>query len=185
MPPAYTLPRHVVVIARHFGTNFGGEAIMAYQFAELLAARGVQVTVVTHQNCIDSGGTADLDVRYLIVPETRVQALLWRSRVLRFVLDPYFHLKAHGLVKGEIAPDGDTVLHYLSPVSPVAVRFAPKGYDFVLGPLTGNIYYPRAFRHRMSLGLRSRRTLPCPRPTHPTAAVVGETAGHDRPRRGL
>lgn len=157
MTPAHALPRHVVVIAKHFGTNFGGEAIKAYQFAEILADRGVELTVITHQNAIDSGGTAGLEARYLVVPDSKVQALLWRSRILRFLLDPYFHLAARRLVVGEIL-DGpaadDTVLHYLSPVSPVALRFVPKGATFVMGPLTGNIYYPPAFRERMSTGLR-------------------------------
>ncbi|MFN3218447.1 MAG: glycosyltransferase family 4 protein [Acidimicrobiales bacterium] len=159
MSPAYALPRHVVVIAKHFGTNFAGEAIKAYQFAEILADRDVELTVITHQNAIDSGGTAGLDATYLIVPDSRLQSLLWRSRVLRFLLDPYFHLAARRMVISEIEPGPDTVLHYLSPVSPVALRFVPKGYEFVMGPLTGNIYYPPAFRDRMSLGLRTAERL--------------------------
>jgi glycosyltransferase involved in cell wall biosynthesis len=162
MSPAYDLPDRVVIVAKHFGTNFGGEAIKAYQFAEILADHGVELTVVTHQNAIDSGGTAGLDARYLVVPDSKVQAWLWRSKVLRFLLDPYFHLAARRLVAAELERDsapgdsapGDTVLHYLSPVSPVALRFVPKGATFVMGPLTGNIYYPPAFRDRMSTGLR-------------------------------
>jgi glycosyltransferase involved in cell wall biosynthesis len=106
---------------------------------------------------VNSGGTAGLDARFLVVPDSKIQAWLWRSKVLRFLLDPYFHLAARRLVVAEVptgtGPD-DTVLHYLSPVSPVALRFVPKGATFVMGPLTGNIYYPPAFRDRMSTGLR-------------------------------
>lgn len=162
MSPAYDLPRHVVVVAKHFGTNFGGEAIKAYQFAQILADHGVELTVVTHQNSIDSGGTAGLDARFLVVADSRTQAWLWRSRILRFLLDPSFHLAARRLVLAEIpggAAASDTVLHYLSPVSPVALRLAPRGYEFVMGPLTGNIYYPPAFRDRMSAGLRAAERL--------------------------
>ncbi len=154
MSAATGLPDHVVVIAKHFGTNFGGEAIKAYQFAEILVDRGVAVTVITHQNSIDSGGADDLDATYLVVPDTAAQGALWRSRVLRFALDPWFHVAARRLVIAEIEPGPDTVLHYLSPVSPVALRLVPPGYEFVMGPLTGNIYYPPPFRERMSTGLR-------------------------------
>lgn len=86
----------------------------------------------------------------LVVPDTSIQKFFWRLPPLRGLLDIYFHLAVRRLIRASIPPDPGTTLHYIGPVSPVAPRFFPKRYDVVLGPLTGNISYPPAFRGRMS-----------------------------------
>ena len=142
--------KKIVLIAKHFGPNAGGEAIKAYQFAAYLRDRGAAPIVVTHERALTNQGGDDLGLKILAVADTSIQKLLWRLAPLRGLLDVHFHLAARHLIKAHVEPDPSTVLHYIGPVSPVMPRFFPEGYDVVLGPLTGNIYYPPAFRSRMS-----------------------------------
>ena len=51
------------------------------------------------------------------------------------------------------------ILHYVAPISPVAVRLPPHGFQVVMGPLSGNIYYPPAFNTRMGRRDRIRKRL--------------------------
>lgn len=153
------LPRKVVLIAKHIGINSGGEAIKAFQFAHLLKERGVEVTVITHQRAMDSQGAGKLDVEFLVVPDTAFQRFLWWARPLRGFLDIHFHICARRLIARHVPRDDGTVLHYIAPVSPVMPRFLPKGYDIVVGPLTGNIFYPPAFRARGSWEFRTAERL--------------------------
>jgi glycosyltransferase involved in cell wall biosynthesis len=139
----------IVLISKHFGINSGGEAIKGFQFAKHLKARGFQVTVITHQRALDEQGGGAADVDFLIVPDTRLQDLLWRAR-LELLLDLYFHVAAWLLIRRHVPRSPDVVLHYIAPVSPVTPRFFPRGYRIVLGPLTGNIFYPPAFAGRMT-----------------------------------
>lgn len=191
-PETTPLPRRVVLIAKHIGINSGGEAIKAYQFAELLRARGAAVTVVTHQRAIDAQGAGALDVDFLVVPDTPLQKFLWRVKPLRGLLDVHFHVFAHRLILRHVAPDPGTVLHYIAPVSPVMPRFLPRGYDIVLGPLTGNIFYPPAFRARMSWEFRTaerlhalaQRTLGLVFPEKRRARVI-LVSGYERTRVSL
>lgn len=142
--------KKIVLIAKHFGPNAGGEAIKAYQFAAHLRRRGAAVVVITHERAIAAQGGDDLDIEKIVVPDTRLQRIFWRLPPLRGLLDIHFHLAVRRLIRAHVPSSPETVLHYIGPVSPVQPRFFPRGYDIVLGPLTGNISYPPAFRHRMS-----------------------------------
>lgn len=141
--------KRVVLIAKHFGENSGGEAIKAYQFAVYLKEHGVLPIIVTHERAVNNQGGSRIGLETLVVPDTALQRFSWRWSPLRGLLDIHFHLVARRLIRAHISPR-NTILHYIGPVSPVQPRFFPKGYDIVLGPLTGNIFYPPAFRHRMS-----------------------------------
>ena len=142
--------KKIVLVAKHFGHNAGGEAIKAYQFAAHLRRHGAAVVVITHARALAAQGGDDLDVEKIVVPDTGLQRVFWRVPLLRGLLDTHFHLAVRRLIRAHVPPNPDTVLHYIGPVSPVQPRFFPRGYDVVLGPLTGNISYPPAFRHRMS-----------------------------------
>lgn len=146
----------VFLIAERFGESGGGEAIKAYQYACHLYAAGRGVMVFTHARSLRQMGAAGFNGQIHTVADGPVQRLLWRSRVLSPLLQPYFHLKARGLIRRELQNHPDAILHYISPVSPVAPRFAPRGHAAVFGPMTGNIYYPPGFRDRMSLHDRLR-----------------------------
>lgn len=152
-------PRRVFLIAQRFGHSAGGEAIKAQQYAEFLLENGHDVTVFTHARALGHGLSLPLS-RLRTIPDTGFQRLVWRIAALRGLLSPYFHLKIKRLILAEAAKGGPSaVLHYISPVSPVAPRFPPSGFEVILGPLTGNIHYPPAFRARMSGKDRLRERL--------------------------
>jgi glycosyltransferase involved in cell wall biosynthesis len=186
------LPSHIVLIAKHIGINSGGEAIKAFQFAELLIKQGVAVTVVTHQRAMDHQGAGALDADFLVVPDTGFQRALWTISPLRGLLDIHFHIAARRLILKNIPPSTDVSLQYIAPVSPVMPRFLPKGYDIVVGPLTGNIFYPKAFRSRASLKFRiaeqlhalAQNTLGLVFPEKRKARVV-LVSGYERTRASL
>ncbi|MBC7146331.1 MAG: glycosyltransferase family 4 protein [Thioclava marina] len=140
----------IYLVSERFGQIGGGEAIKAYQYARYLLAQGRRIVVFTHERSVTSLG-ADLPPEMMrTVPDTPLQVLLWRSKLLTGLLQPYFHLAARRLVLKEAGTDRSPILHYISPVSPVAPRFSPGGFRRVFGPMTGNIYYPPGFRDRMS-----------------------------------
>ena len=151
--------RQVFLIAQRFGQSAGGEAVKAHQYADFLLAQGHDVTVFTHARALAQGMTLAMS-RLRTTPDSALQRVLWRLPLLRSILGTYFHFKIRRLVIEETAKGGKApVLHYISPVSPVALRFPPQGFEVVLGPLTGNIYYPPTFRARMSLAARFRERL--------------------------
>lgn len=147
------------LIAERFGHSGGGEAIKAYQYAQYLRDSGQQVLIFTHERSVHELG-ADLPKDMMrLVPDTMLQKFMWHSFIFRVLLQPYFHLKARQLILAEAAGDRSPILHYISPVSPVVPRFVPNGFLSVFGPMTGNIYYPPGFRHRMSIKDRLRERL--------------------------
>lgn len=149
----------IYLIAERFGHSGGGEAIKAYQYAQYLCDRGRKVVVFTHERSVNELG-ADMPAELMrLVPDTVSQKFMWHSRIFRVLLQPYFHWKTRRLVLKEAGTDRSPILHYISPVSPVAPRFAPAGFSTVFGPMTGNIYYPPGFKYRMSLKDRLREKL--------------------------
>ncbi|MEI4264322.1 glycosyl transferase family 1, partial [Roseovarius sp. D0-M9] len=140
-------PARVVVIAPNAGTQMGGEAIKVYQYFRWLLDQDTDAVLVTHGR-----NRRELDQRFpservLFVEETPLQGVLWRSRVLRPLLSVYFHLAAARLARG--FDRATTLVHYICPISPVTLRFPPRRYRVVIGPLNGHLSYPPAFRHRV------------------------------------
>jgi glycosyltransferase involved in cell wall biosynthesis len=152
--------RKIVLISERFGHSGGGEAIKGQHYADFLLQQGHDVVVVTHERSVRSLGAHFPAERLRLVPDTALQRFLWRVAPLRGVLSPYFHWQVRSMLMAEAIRDGAApLLHYISPVSPVALRFPPRGSDVVMGPMTGNIYYPPAFRSRMSGKDRLREAL--------------------------
>lgn len=152
----------IFLISERFGHSGGGEAIKAQQYADYLLRDGRDVIVITHARSIFGLGGVFPKDRLRLVPDTAIQKVFWRLKPLRFLLEPYFHLQARKLILREIASQASMIkpiLHYISPVSPVALRFPPSGHYVAMGPLTGNIYYPPSFSSRMSREDRIRQRL--------------------------
>lgn len=84
---------------------------------------------------------------------------LWRTPPLRQLMGLYFHWLVNRLIRREGLDPARHILHFIAPISPVAVRLPPSGYKVVMGPLSGNIYYPPAFQARMGIGDRIRTRL--------------------------
>ncbi len=148
----------IFLISERFGSSAGGEAIKSQQYADFLRESGHELVVFTHARARGHGLFLP-EAQLRTVPDTGLQRFMWRVAPLRGCLSIYFHLKVRPMIAAEAATGATPILHYISPVSPVALRFPLRGYKAVLGPLTGNIYYPPAFRSRMSWKDRFRERL--------------------------
>jgi glycosyltransferase involved in cell wall biosynthesis len=150
---------HVFLISERFGHIGGGEAIKAQQYADILLARGYPLTVITAERSLTELGARIAPEHLVLVPDTAFQKFLWRVPMLRKFLGLYFQIRARQAVLAHADPQNRPILHYISPVSPVELRFPPAGFHTVMGPLTGNIYYPPGFRDRMSFSNKLRERL--------------------------
>lgn len=136
----------VFVISKTAGWHQGGEGIKAVQYFEELLRQGIDAVLVTRAPCrawLAPKFPAD---RLRFVADGPVRRLVWRSRVLRWVLPLQFHISVARMLRGE--DPAACVLHYLCPISPMQPRFLPRGFRSVIGPLSGNIFHPPALRHR-------------------------------------
>jgi len=151
--------KSVILISERFGHIGGGEAIKAQQYATALLAADYDLKVITAERSKTELGADIPDENLLLISDTNFQKFLWRVPPLRKFLGLYFQIRARGLIMKHADRVNKPILHYISPVSPVELRFPPKGYHTVMGPLTGNIYYPPGFRDRMSRADRLREGL--------------------------
>ncbi len=149
-PSAYADVPPVILVAPNVSEQMGGEAIKALHIALELHKRGVRVRQVTHERVRPelSANHPELDVTY--VPESFVQAMLWRSVVGRPLLKLLFQYNGAAAAERLLAADPSAVVHYTSPVSPVLPTFRIPDARVVIGPLNGSIFYPPGFRHRES-----------------------------------
>ncbi|MEM1278043.1 MAG: glycosyltransferase family 4 protein [Pseudomonadota bacterium] len=145
----------IVVVSTNAGQAMGGEAIKAYQFFIELNKVAERVTLVTHERCRDQLAHLQETHDIRLIEDDWIMVCLWRSRILRFLVSPYFHMQVRRLVPS-IAASG-SILHYLCPISPVANRLPPRGYKLILGPLNGNITYPSGFSAREGMKARLRQ----------------------------
>ena len=137
----------VLLIAPNASRMLGGEAIKAFQYFEWLLDNGHDALLLTHdRNEAELRARFD-DARLILIRDDVLFRAMWKSRVLRWGIHSLFHLRVRREIRRH-DPDG-VVLHYLCPISPVEPRFPPRGYRVIIGPLSGNITYPRAFRHRL------------------------------------
>lgn len=146
----------IVVIAPNVSERMSGEAIKAYQYLGCLLQSGRQVTLITHAR---SRAYCDFDARLkvIFIEDDFWQKFFWTIVVLRPLIDVAFFLAVRRVVKTMAESDPQTVFHYLGPVSPITPRFPLSGARNLLGPITGNIYFPKSLRGREPLSLRWRR----------------------------
>jgi glycosyltransferase involved in cell wall biosynthesis len=150
------MPR-LILIAPNVSERMGGEAIKALQIYRSLVDRGLQVHQITHSRVRDELTQNFPTMSVSFVEETRLDAWVWRSVVLRFFMTPLFMLRAARIARKLIESHPDTVVHYTSPISPVAPLFPIPGARVVVGPLNGNIHHPSGFRSRESIAEKIRR----------------------------
>lgn len=161
-----TSPHHsrdelrVVIVAEHASAQFGGEAILPIHYFRILRARGVEAWLVTH------GRTrSELEAlfprernRMFFVPDTWLNRLLWRlGRLLPHHLDlvtftalghVYTGLRARRVVRRLVREKGANVVHQPIPVSAKEPSvMTGLGAPVVIGPLNGNMDWPRSFNH--------------------------------------
>lgn len=149
----------VILIAPNVSEQMGGESIKALQIYRSLVGRGVRVHQITHSRVRDELARAHPEMQVSFVEEGSTDATLWRSKVLRGLITPYFMKRAARIAQRLVDQNPGAVVHYTSPVSPVLPLFPIRGARVVIGPLNGNIHHPPAFRGRESLSERLRRML--------------------------
>ncbi|HEX5687209.1 MAG TPA: glycosyltransferase family 4 protein [Ideonella sp.] len=156
----------VILIAPNVSEQMGGEAMKALQILRELRRVLPNTLQITHdRNRAEVTQRLDL-AGVSFVADTWVSRALWRSVVLRALLDPWFCWKAvrmaERLAVEHARPGQKVVIHQVEPNSPVMPRWLSRRFPNVLGPLNGNIYYPAPFRHRESLSASLRRRLHMP-----------------------
>jgi glycosyltransferase involved in cell wall biosynthesis len=149
--------RKIVLVTPNISEQMGGEAIKAYQFLRHLAAAGQDVTVVTHQRSAPVLERDFPQMPVFVIGDTLGQKLSWHAAPLRPMVDVFFFRSARPVLRRILAEHPDAIFHYLCPVSPILPRFPLPGATNVLGPLTGNIYYPPAFQSGEPLKLKFGR----------------------------
>lgn len=152
-------PLFVILIAPNVSEQMGGEAIKALQIYRSLVGRGVQVHQITHSRVRDELARVYPKMQVSFVEEGPIDAALWRSKILRGLITPYFMKRAARVAQRLVDANPGAVVHYTSPVSPVLPLFPIRGARVVVGPLNGNIHHPPAFRGRECLSDRLRRRL--------------------------
>lgn len=150
-----------VIVAPNTGEGMGGEAMKAYQYLRHLIAAGEDVALIAHARSRPRLGALADDPRVTLIEDGPLQVALWRSRALRRGVDMVFHLAAAREIRRRWQPE-DCLVHYLCPISPVVLRFPPRGYDYVLGPLNAAVGWPPAFRHLEGRGAALERALTGP-----------------------
>lgn len=149
--------RKVVLVTPNISEQMGGEAIKAYQFLRHLVNTGRDVSVVAHRRSASVLHRDFPDVETFIVEDTFSQVAVWHTRAFRPIIDVFFFSKARAILRRILAERPDAIFHYLCPVSPILPRFPLGEATNVLGPLTGNIYYPPAFRSGETVKLKLGR----------------------------
>src|ERR1700730_11611651 len=151
----------VILVAPNVSEQMGGEAIKALQIFREIKKLHPRTIQITHERCkAELSGRLGLEnIRY--VTDTTLSVGLWKSRVFRAFLDPWFCLKAIRLAEHIAVDQGMTgnsvVIHQTEPNSPVTPRFVSGRHSNVSGPVNGNIYYPKIFRKNESLSASLRR----------------------------
>ncbi len=128
----------------------GGEAIKASQYLEVLRSEGKNAFLITHGRCRKVMKDSPHYKVIYFLDDDILMLLIWKTRIFRSLLNAYFHILVKRLIKKKFPDHQNTILHYLCPISPVELRFPVKGYYSVLGPISGNIFYPPAFKARQS-----------------------------------
>lgn len=136
----------IILVSTNASQLMGGEAIKAAQYFRYLLDADIDVHLVTHARCRETLLQDFPSDRMMFVEDDWVQKFMWRSRVFARGIDLYFHLKAANICR-RFDP-ASTIIHYVCPISPIVPRLPPKGFRVVIGPLSGNIFYPPAFKHR-------------------------------------
>lgn len=162
----------IALIAPNISENMAGEAIKAFQYIRRLREIGAELTVITHERSKGQFEDATDTHDAIYVEDEFFQLFFYHSKVFRPFVHSVFFLKVRDIVRKMADEHPETVFHYLIPVSPIQPRFPLKDVTNVLGPLTGNIYFPEALRQKEPYGLTWRRLL-----HWPLQKTVGSVAG--------
>ena len=154
----------LILVAPNVSEQMGGEGIKALQIFQEMTKLGVETVQITHgRNRAEIARLGMANVEF--VDDDALALFIWRSVVLRSLLDVWFSIQAVrladriGLQRGK---GRRVVVHQTEPNSPVTPRSLSSRYVNVCGPINGNIYYPAVFRDNEKTSARLRRILHMP-----------------------
>jgi glycosyltransferase involved in cell wall biosynthesis len=150
----------VVIVAEHASARFGGEAILPIHYFRTLRARGVEAWLVAHgrtRSELEAMFPRDRD-RLFFVPDTWLNRLLWRiGNLLPHNLDLvtvtalghiYTGLRERRVVRWLVRDKRANIVHQPIPVSAKEPSVMTRlGAPLVIGPLNGNMGWPKTFHH--------------------------------------
>lgn len=156
--PATAAPR-VLIVADNASATFGGEAILPLKYFTLLARRGRDVRLITHERNRDAllASFPDLAERIVFSRDTAAHRWLWRigSRFPGAIRDHLFGnvmgfvtgWQQRKLARAVIRAQGADVVHQPIPVSPAAPSLLHGlGAPVIIGPMNGGMNYPPGFK---------------------------------------
>lgn len=151
----------LILIAPNVGEQMGGEAMKALNiFREIRRIAPATLQIAHGRNRRELEGRLALENVHF-VDDDAVSMLLWRSRILRGLLDTWFSIRAvrlaHRLARERGVVPSACIFYQTEPNSPVVPRAVSRDGFNVFGPINGNIYYPAAFRANESLRTLLRR----------------------------
>ncbi len=155
--PETPTPR-VLIVGDNASARFGGEAILPLKYFTLLARRGRDVRLITHERNRDELQTfaPELADRITYSPDTAVHRGLWRNGA-RFpgAIRDHFFGNLMGLVTGwqqrrlakaAIRAGQVDLVHQPIPVSPAAPSLLfGLGVPVVIGPMNGGMTWPPGY----------------------------------------
>ncbi len=156
----------ITVISPNISENMSGEAIKAFQYVKHLTKIGADLTIISHARSRGQFEEASPGARVIFIEDDFWQRNIWRTVLFRQMVTIPFFRRVRTLVKELSAEHPEMIFHYLCPVSPIYPRMPVKGVRNILGPLTGNIYFPPALKSREPFRLKWRRA------THKPAQVL-------------
>jgi glycosyltransferase involved in cell wall biosynthesis len=158
--------RLIILIAPNVSEQMGGEAMKALQIFCELKKINKNTIQITHERCkAEVSNRLKLPDVYFVTDEW-IAKVLWKSRILSKLVDVWFSAKAVAQAERLATQLGkatrDTVIYQTEPNSPVSLRAYSKLCYNAIGPINGNIYYPKIFRSNETLGAKLRRSLHFP-----------------------
>jgi len=150
----------IALIAMNASLNKGGESARPIHYARGLLVLGHDVRLFTHGRCREEILTnhPDLAERACFVDDTPVQHRAWRlghrlpERAREFTAGQIVSLCTQRSVMRAIralpASEQPDVIHQITPISPRAPSCVRHSCPVVIGPLNGDIDYPKAFAGR-------------------------------------
>lgn len=135
----------LLVVSPNAAMTMGGEAVKTLQYVKVLLGQGHDVLLITHERCREALAEELPEDRVIFVRDSFLMRLCWLLPGLGRLINSLFHLAVRRICR--TFPPDKVVIQYLCPISPVEQRFPPRGHAYVIGPLSGNIFYPPGFHH--------------------------------------
>jgi glycosyltransferase involved in cell wall biosynthesis len=151
----------VCVVGQHASMKFGGEASFPWFYFKFLRARGIDATMVVHARTRDELQQAFGDDfgRIYFVDDTVADRFLYRigktfpgdldSLTLAVFRHYLVQRRQRKVIRQLIKAGKVNIIHESSPIAPKQISaLHGLGAPLVIGPLSGGMEFPQAFRYR-------------------------------------